>query len=55
MYCIKAVNKGKVGYRCRVNDVVADTVYSLFLFLIYTQIVFIFSVELVIGDKLGRV
>ena len=52
MYRFEAVDKGKVGYRCRANDVVANTVYSLFSLLVYTEIVFIFGVELVIGDKL---
>ena len=52
MYRVEAVNKWKVGYRYRANDVVADTVYSLFLLPIYMEIVFIFGIELVIGGKL---
>ena len=55
MYRIEAVDKGKVGYRCRANDVVADTVYSLFLLLVYAEIVFVFGVELVVGSKLNLV
>jgi hypothetical protein len=52
MYYIKAVNKGKVGYRCRANDIVADTVYSLFSLLVYIEIDFIFGVELIIDSEL---
>ena len=52
MYHIKAVDKGKVGYRCGANDVVADIVYSLFSLLVYAEIVLIFSIELVVGGKL---
>ena len=50
MYHIKAVNKGKVGYQCGTNNVVADIVYSLFSLLVYMEIVL--GIELVIGSKL---
>ena len=52
MYRFKAVNKGKVGYRCSANDVVADVVYSLFSLLVYAEIVLVFGIELIIGSEL---
>jgi hypothetical protein len=52
VYRVKAVDKWKVGYCYRANDVIVDTAYSLFLLLIYTQVVFIFSVELIIDSEL---
>ena len=52
MYRIEAVNKGKVGYRCRADDVVANIVYSLFFLLVYIEIVLIFGIELIIGNEL---
>ena len=52
MYRVEVVDKWKVGYRCGANDIVTDIVYSPFLLLVYIKIVFIFSIELVIGGKL---
>ena len=52
MYRIKVVNKGKVGYQYKVNNIVADIVYSLFLFLVCIKFVFVFSIELIIDSKL---
>ncbi len=52
VYCVKAVNKGKVGYQCSTDNIVADIDYGLFLFLIYIQVILIFSVQLIIGHKL---
>ena len=52
MYHIEAVNKGKVGYRYGVNNVVADIAYSLFSLLVYVEIIFIFSIELIVYSKL---
>jgi hypothetical protein len=52
VYRFDAVDKRKVGYRCRSDDVVADVSYSLFLFLVYLEIVLIFSIELIIGSEL---
>ena len=52
MYYVKAVNKGKVGYRYSINNVVADITYSLFLFLVYIEIVLVFSIELIVNSEL---
>ena len=52
MYRIEVVNKWKVGYRYGLNDIVTDIVYSPFLLLVYAKIVFVFSIELVIGGEL---
>ena len=52
MYRVEAINEWKVGYQCRANDIVADTVYSLFSLLVYTEIVFVFGIELVVGGEL---
>ena len=52
MYRFQVINKGKVGYRCRANDVVTDIVYSLFLLLVYIEIVLIFGIELIVSSKL---
>jgi len=52
VYCIEVVNEWKVGYRCGLNDIVADIVYSPFLLLVYAKIVFVFSIELVVGGEL---
>jgi hypothetical protein len=52
VYRVEAVDEWKVGYRCRANDVVADTVYSLFLLLVYAEIVLVFGIELVVGSEL---
>ena len=55
MYRFEAVNKGKVGYRYRVKNIVTNIVYGLFSPLIYTEIVLIFGIELVIGNELDLV
>jgi hypothetical protein len=52
VYRFEATKKGKVGYRYRPHDVIADVVYSLLLLLVYLEIVLVFRIELVIGDKL---
>ena len=52
MYYIKAVNKGKVGYRYCAYNVVTNIINSLFSFLVYAEIVFVFSIKLVIGSEL---
>ena len=52
MYRVKAINKWKVGHRYGVNNIVADIAYSLFLLLVYIEIIFIFSIELIIYSKL---
>ena len=52
MYCIKAVNKGKVGYRYYTYNIVANIINSLFLLLVYMEIILIFNIKLVIGSKL---
>jgi hypothetical protein len=52
VYRAKVVNKWKVGYRCGTNDIVTNIVYSPFLLLVYAKIVFIFSIELVVGGEL---
>ena len=52
MYRFEAVDEGKVGYQCRLNDVVANIAYSLFSLLMYTEIVLVFGVELIIGSEL---
>src|SRR6266566_3341610 len=41
-----------VGYRCRANNVVAGIVYSLFLLLVYAEIVLVFGIEPVVGSEL---
>ena len=52
MYYIKAVDKGKVGYWYGVDNVVTNVNYGLFLFLVYTQVVLVFSVQLIVGREL---
>jgi hypothetical protein len=52
VYHIKAVDKGKVGYQCGTGDVVANITYSLFLLLVYTEVVLILGVQLIICGKL---
>ena len=52
MYRVEAVDKGKVGYRYSTNNIGANTVYSLFLFLVYTEIILVFSIELIVNGKL---
>ena len=55
MYHIMAFNEGKVGYQYRANNVVTNIIYSLFLFLVCTKIVFIFSMELIVDSELALV
>jgi len=55
VYRFQAIDKGKVSYRCRANDVVTDIVYSLFLLLVYAEIVFIFGIELIVGSELDLI
>jgi hypothetical protein len=52
MYHFEAVNEGKVGYQYRVNNVVVDTIYSLFLLFVYTEVIFVFGIELIINSEL---
>ena len=52
MYRVEAVNKGKVGYRYNANNIVTDIAYSLFLFLVYMEIILVFSIELIVDGEL---
>jgi len=52
MYRFEAVNKREVGYQCYANDIIANIVCGLLLLLVYTDIILIFHVELIIGNKL---
>jgi len=52
VYHFEAVNKREVGYRCCANNVIANIIYGLLLLLVYADIVLIFSVKLIIGNKL---
>ncbi len=52
MYCLQAVDEGKVGYRCGAYDVVADIADGLFLLLVYTEVVLVFGVQLIVCGEL---
>jgi hypothetical protein len=52
IYCVEAVDKGKVGYWRGAYNVITNVVNSLFLLLVYTEVVFIFGIELIIDSKL---
>ena len=52
VYHVKAIHKGKVGYRRHAHNVVADTIDSLLLLLVYAEIVLVFSIELTVDSEL---
>ena len=52
VYRVKAIDEGKVGYRRRAHNVVADTVDSLLLLLVYAEIVLVFGIELTVDSEL---
>jgi hypothetical protein len=52
MYYFKAVDKRKMGYRCGVNNIVINVIYGLFFLLMYTEIIFVFNIELIVGSEL---
>jgi hypothetical protein len=55
IYYIKAVDKWKIGYQYSTNNIVVNVINSLFFLSVYIEVIFIFSIELIIDGELGLV